>query len=97
MLSRVTHGRASRRLLSLPSRGENIPARRPTTFSRHYNSISAANRVANQASGMVNAKSSHDTGAVRIDGLGADAQRDARFFGCLAFGDELKHLALARR
>src|SRR5215510_15656407 len=54
-----------------------------------------ADRVADEAGGVVDLELGHDPRAVGFGGLGADAEELGDLLGRLAFGDELKHLALA--
>src|SRR5438093_9597379 len=52
-----------------------------------------ADRIANQAGGLVDAQLVHDMGPMGLRGLVAHPQEARDLFGRLPFGDELEHFA----
>src|SRR5262245_46453226 len=55
------------------------------------------NRVTHEPGGVVDRQLAHDVLPVGFGGLEADGERGGDLAGGLALGDELQHLALARR
>src|SRR6185436_15019866 len=56
-----------------------------------------ADRVTHESGRLVNLELSHELGAVRLGRLHAQAEHHGDFLRRLALGDELEHLAFARR